>query len=102
MLDILKRKISRRIFKWIHTELSLALCFVVHRMDLWSEIGEMFSPNTLTYEQGLGFLKSYMPKVIQLSQYEKDSIIKRYKKWDPEQDTPEEIMERICTGLSGE
>ncbi len=91
---------SRRIFNWLHVELSLTLCRPVPRMDLWSEVGEMFSPDTLTHEQGLEFLESYMPKVIQISQYERDSIIKRYKKWDPNVDTPEEIMERICTGLS--
>ena len=93
---------SRRIFNWLHTELSLTLCRPVPRMDLWSEVGEMFSLDTLTHEQGLEFLESYMPKIVQLSQHERDSIIQRYKKWDPEQDTPEEIMERLCGGFNEE
>lgn len=88
--------IPRRIFNWIHTELSLTLCRPIPRMDLWGEIGEMFSPDTLTHEQGLEFLEAYMPKVIQLSEYERRSIIKRFRKWNPNHDTPEEVMERLC------
>jgi hypothetical protein len=89
---------SRRIFNWIHVELSVMLGHAIPRMELWSEIGGMFPPQTLTYEQGLEFLESR--KLVLRGEHCLSKIIKRYKKWEPNRETPEEILERICSGIS--
>ncbi len=84
---------SRRIFNWIHTELSVLVGHFIPRMELWNELGEMFALETLTYEQGLEFLESN--PLAAMGNGFLSRVIKRYQKWDPNLDTPEEIMERI-------
>jgi len=82
---------GRKVFNHIHAELSLLAGKLIPRMELWGEVGESYDPRTLTKEQALQFLTDKLGP--------DSKVVKSFKRWDPEADTPEEIMERICEGF---
>jgi len=71
-------------FNELHAQLSLLAGKLIPRMKLWEEVTEICDPRTLTKEQ---VIERY------------PEVAKAFKNWDPNRDTPEEIMERLC-GLS--
>jgi hypothetical protein len=72
---------SRRTFDKLHVELSLLAGENIPRMQLWMEVSEFCRPEELTTDM----VVEHYPQVA-----------KAFKNWDPNRDTPEEIMERIC------
>jgi len=74
---------GRKTFDKLHLELSLLAGENVPRMQLWEQVSEFTDPRTLTVEQAV---ENY------------PVVAKAFKHWDPNRDTPEEIMERLCGG----
>ena len=82
---------SRRIFHHLHQELSLLVKYNIQRMDLWEQVG---SPMTLTHEEAVKFLEEEAPHL-----YDRPGLTKltaKFKKWNPNVATPEEILTRLC------
>lgn len=92
---------SREIFNRLHRELSLLKEELVPRMLLWEAVGEVADPTSLTKEQAVAFLRegaaAFLPKV---SERKRRRMIKKFKRWNPDSDTPEEIFERMSGGGS--
>jgi len=79
---------GRRIFNYLHTELSLLAGKRIPRMELWEEVGEHCDPRALTKEQALRFLTDKLGAA--------SPVVKAFRHWDPNRETPEEMMERLC------
>ncbi len=84
----------RKVFNHLHQELSLMMRLNISRMDLWSEVGD---PMNLTHAQAVTFLEEEAPVLYGHPNLGK--VTEEFKRWNPRVETPEEIMERICTGL---
>ena len=78
---------ARRAFNHLHLELSLLAGKNIPRMELWEEVSEFCDPTALTRE-------------VVLERY--PQMREAFKHWDPSQETPEEIFERICGGMYGD
>ena len=93
---------DRKIFNHLHEELSLAVGEYFPRMSLWEEVWE-FTSEPLTKETALRFLNERAPKLFpDIPEKKLRRLTKRFERWDPNADTPEEIFARICGGLKGE
>jgi hypothetical protein len=79
---------SRRIFNRLHIELSLLAGKNIPRMELWEEVGEHYDPRNLTKERALQFLTDKLGA--------DSTVVKAFRRWDPNKETPEETMERLC------
>lgn len=92
---------GREVFNHLHEELSLLKGELFPRMELWNLVGQHFDPISLTKDQALAYLFVYSPDSLPEVPAKKiRRMVKRFERWDPEADTPEEIFERICGGKS--
>lgn len=78
---------GRKTFDELHVQLSLLAGENIPRMKLWEEVSEFTDPRALTKEQVI----EHYP-----------AVAKAFKHWDPNRDTPEQIMERLCGGTPEE
>ena len=86
---------NRRVFDYLHTELSVLAGKFIPRMDLWEEFD-----GPPTKETALLFLKRSPAEVLQdIPERNLRRLTKRFERWDPNADTPEEIFSRICGGF---
>jgi len=84
---------KHRVFDHLHEELSLAAGRLVPRMDLWEEFD-----GPPTKEIALSFLRERTAPVLQdIPERKLRRLTKRFERWDPNQDTPEEIFARLCS-----
>jgi hypothetical protein len=85
---------SRKVFDYLHTELSVLAGKFIPRMDLWEEFD-----GPPTKETALLWLKRSPAQVLQdIPERKLRRLTKRFERWDPNADTPEEIFARICGG----
>jgi hypothetical protein len=86
---------DRKIFNHLHTELSVLAGKFIPRMDLWEEFD-----GPPTKEIALRFLRERAAQVLQeIPERRLRRLTKRFERWDPNADTPEEIFDRICGGF---
>ncbi len=92
-----------KVFDHLHQELSLALDRPVSRFELWiSMAGQGAHPlSSLTPEQAARYLETGTSKVLDqgrrtLGAKKWAKLVERVSRFDPESQTPEEIMERLC------
>ena len=95
---------SRKVFNHLHAEVCLLKGEYISRMELWGEVGELFDPVSITKAQAVAYLcylsihaADLLPEV---PARKIRRMIKRFERWDPNADTPEEIFKRICGGES--
>jgi hypothetical protein len=99
MRDIVERvrqviRKDRKIFDYLHMELSVLVGKFVPRMDLWEEFD-----GPPTKEIALRFLSDRAAKVFpEIPEKKLRRLSKRFERWDPNADTPAEIFSRICGG----
>ncbi len=94
---------NRKIFDYLHTELSVLAGKFIPRMELWEEFDafDCFSVYP-TKEIALRFIRDGKAQVLQeIPEKKLRRLTKRVERWDPNQDTPEEIFARICGGENG-
>ena len=92
---------GRKVFNHLHEELSLLKGELYPRMDLWSEVGHYIDPMTLTKESAVDFLINSLSTLLpEVPEKKRTRMIKKFERWDPNADTPEEIFERICGAKS--
>lgn len=90
---------GRKVFDHLHTELSLLKGELYPRMDLWSEVGHYIDPMTLTKELAVDFLINSLSTLLpEVPEKKRTRMIKKLERWDPDADTPDEVMERLCSG----
>jgi hypothetical protein len=90
---------GRKVFNHMHEELSLLKGELFPRMRLWEEVGEYYDPMSLTKMDGYNFLANFLSTLLPEVPVEKrQRMLKRFRRWDPNADTPEEIFTRICGG----
>ena len=92
---------ERKVFDYLHTELSVLAGRFLHRMDLWEEFDafDCFSVYP-TRETALRFLSERAAQLFpEIPEKKLRRLSKRFERWDPNADTPEEIFERICSGF---
>ena len=88
---------GRKVFNHLHEELSLLKGELYPRMDLWSEVGHCIDPMALTKGLAVDFLTSSLSTLLpEVPEKKRTRMIKKFERWDPNVDTPEEIFERIC------
>ena len=92
---------GRRVFDHLHVELSLLKGEFLPRMPLWEEVGQITDPMTLTKEQAVDFLTASLSTLLpEVPERKRRRMIRKFQRWDPEADTPEEVFERIWKGLT--
>lgn len=80
---------SRRVFDKLHTELSLARNELYPRYELWQSVSEYgFDPENLSPEDAMIWARDNGHL----------TIAGKMRKYNPDLDTPEEILERIVSG----
>ena len=85
---------DRKVFDYLHTELSVLAGKFLPRMDLWEEFD-----GPPTKEIALRFLREGKAQVLQdIPEKKLRRLVRRFERWDPNADTPEEIFARICGG----
>lgn len=83
---------DRKVFDYVHTELSVLAGKLLPRMDLWEEFDGPPSKET-----ALLFLRDGKAQTLQgIPDRQLKRLIKRFERWDPNADTPAEIFARIC------
>lgn len=85
---------TRKVFNHLHQELSMLMRTNISRLELWSQVGD---PMNLTHRQAVAFLEEEAPALYDHPNLSK--MTEKFKRWNPNVDSPEEIMERICAGL---
>lgn len=98
-----------KVFDYLHQELSLAANKLVPRYELWTAMAlqdahPMFE---LTSEKAAQFLAQGTGKFLeklreQVGAKEWGRLVKRVHQFNPDIDTPEEVMKRLCDGTSKE
>ena len=91
---------SRKVFDYLHTELSVLAGKFLPRMDLWDEFDSFahFDVHP-SKEIALRFLREGKAPILQgIPERKLRRLTKRFERWDPDADTPEQIFSRICGG----
>jgi hypothetical protein len=94
---------NRRTFDYLHAELTMFCGAVIKRFDVWQELD---NPQELTPELAADFLERDQVRLIKLVQRPHQDVagdwrrmVGRVRNYNPETETPEEVMDRICGGL---
>jgi hypothetical protein len=83
---------DRKVFDYLHTELSVLAGKFIPRWDMWEEFD-----GPPTKERALRFLRERAAQVLpDIPEKKLRRLTKRFERWDPDADTPEEIFSRIC------
>ncbi len=95
---------DRKVFNYLHEELSVLAGRFIPRMSLWEEFDSFASFSVYpSKEIALRFLRDGSAQVLQeIPEKKLRRLTKRFERWDPNADTPEEIFARICGGWKGE
>lgn len=92
---------NRKIFDHVHEELSLLRGELFPRMELWNSVGEYYNPVTLNKMEAYIFLDNFLATLLpEVPAKKRRQVLKKFRRWDPNATTPEEIFERICGGES--
>ena len=92
---------SRKIFDHLHEELSLLKGELFPRMELWNLVGEHYDPSTLNEMEAYTFFSCFLDTLSpEVPVKKRKAALKKFRRWDPNADTPEEVFERICGGES--
>jgi hypothetical protein len=95
--------LGRKVFNHLYEELSLLKGELAPRMELWDAVGELFDPVSLTKGQAeayLCYLSIHAADLLpEIPERKIRRMLKKFDRWDPEADTPDEVMERICGGF---
>jgi len=92
---------SRHIFDHLYEELVMLKGEWIPRMRIWNAVGDFYDPVALTKEEAVIFLTNFAATLLpEVPAKKRLRMIKRFKRWDPDADTPEEIFTRICGGKS--
>ena len=93
---------ARRTFDYLHAELTMFCGVEIKRFAVWQELED---PNNLTPELAADFLET--PTARELSPIHKPHrdldgdwrrMVGRVRNFNPDKETPEETMERLCGG----
>lgn len=92
---------GRKVFNHLHEALSLLKGELYPRMRLWEEVGKYYDPVTLNKMEAYCFFSCFLDTLLpEVPVKKRKAALKKFRRWDPNVNTPDEIMERICGGTS--
>lgn len=94
-----------KVFDYVHQELSLVVGKLVSRYELWTAMAlqdahPLFNPTSKKAADFLAYGEGRLLSGLRRQVGEKrwNELVDQVRNFDPEQDTPEKIMERLCSG----
>jgi len=73
----------------------------IPRMRIWNAVGDFYDPMTLNKMEAYIFLVNFLATLLpEVPMKKRQKMLKKFRRWNPNVDTPEEIFTRICGGKS--